>query len=422
MKLLFVGDHYPPCERGGYAQLCADLANGLQSRGHELVVLCLDEGKEFPGDRDGSVLRQLQAPISFEDKWPVPLQQLLFEKRRQMHSRQVFRHVIREYGIEVVVFWPNLYGDFHLMIDAENIPGLTVAYYIAGTSPVPSNLDIYWSYAGHSVGIRIVKSLLRGIATSKSTMLKKPRMEHVMCVSEFERQRVIGDGAASEDVVVIHNGIDLRQFNFVGFPSARRAPGEPLNVLYAGRLVEDKGAHTLVDAVGRLHQTRPDLSVNLTWLGTGPKKYLKFLDQLVENYGARDRITKADWISREHVSSFMSRFDVLVLPTIRPEALSRVVLEAMAVGLVIIATPTGGTPEIVRDQQTGLVFEPGDAMGLANCLEKVCGDIDLCDRLVHSARTMVEKDFTMDFMFRSVENQLLQWKDAAFVSRRFFEK
>ena len=67
--------------------------------------------------------------------------------------------------------------------------------------------------------------------------------------------------------------------------------------------------------------------------------------------------------------------DVLVLPTIRPEALSRAVQEAMTMGLVVVATSTGGTPEIVSDGLTGLAFPPGDATALARCLAALSGDL-----------------------------------------------
>ena len=410
MRILYVCDYYPPRERGGYDQLCADLARGLRLKGHGVVILCIDEGMIFPGDRAEGVLRKLQAPIAFDHQWPVPLQQLFFEKSKRNHSSRVFKQVIADHGIEAVVFWPCLYGDYHLMVEAENMPGLLVAYYIAGVFPTPSNLERYWSFPGRSTGIRAVKSLLRVIAAPQKTGLAKPRMEHVMCVSEFERQRVIGEGAAPENVVVIHNGIEPEQFKFVGLPSARRTPGSPLNVLYAGRLVEDKGAHTAVEAVGRLRQTNPNLVVNLTWLGTGPDEYIKRLDQLVEYYEVPDRIVKAGWIDRARVPEFMSHFDALVLPTIHPEPLARVVQEAMAVGLVVVATSTGGTPEIVKDQETGLLFQPGDAAGLAGCLTALYNDIGLCDCLASNARKVVENGFTMEVMVEAVEHQLFQWQ------------
>jgi glycogen(starch) synthase len=233
-----------------------------------------------------------------------------------------------------------------------------------------------------------------------------------MCVSEHERQRAISFGLAPEHAVVVHNGIDLAQFPFRGLPSTRRQTGNSLRILYAGRLVETKGAHTAVEAIGWLRRNHPAVQVSLTLLGAGHDTYVQTLDRRIADDNLAQHVARQGWIPREQMPDFMGRFDVLVLPTIHPEPLARVAQEAMALGLNVIATSTGGTPEIVQRDQTGLLFRPGDPAELGACLLRLLSDISLCDQLAISALNMVREKFTIEAMGAQVEGHLLAWKAA----------
>src|SRR5262249_55432592 len=69
--------------------------------------------------------------------------------------------------------------------------------------------------------------------------------------------------------------------------------------------------------------------------------------------------------------------DIVVVPSVVPDALSRVILEAMSAGRAVIATDVGGTPELVIDGKTGLLVERGDPLALARALERLLGDAGL---------------------------------------------
>ena len=78
-------------------------------------------------------------------------------------------------------------------------------------------------------------------------------------------------------------------------------------------------------------------------------------------------------------------------------------------GLVVAATPTGGTPEIVKNEITGLTFTPDNPSELANCLLRLYADLELCDRLARTAYELVIKEFTIQFMVDTVEHKFSQW-------------
>ena len=184
-------------------------------------------------------------------------------------------------------------------------------------------------------------------------------------------------------------------------------------MIYAGRLVENKGAHTLVDAIAALRRQDAAASVTATLLGTGPARYVQQIDSAIASHGLADTVRRREWVARSDMPALLADHDVLVLPTIHPEPLARAVQEAMAMGLVVVATPTGGTPEIVSDGETGLIFAPGDAAALARCLAALSGDLLLCDHLAAAAREVVSRSFTIAGMAETVLAYFAVWLEPA---------
>jgi len=408
MQLLFVIDNYPPLDKGGYAQLCYDLAHEIRNRGHSVTVLCAGPMPSQPDIEP--VMRQLAIPLNWGDRWPVFVQQTYLMARRTRHNLRVFDRLVMEVRPDAILLWPTEYVDQRVMAAAESLADTVTAYYLAGVSPTdPTIIEQYWVNPGHSVLARIGKRLLRPVLGHYRREKVSLRLQHVMCVSDYERRRVVTAGVHEENTWVVHNGIDLMQFPFLGLPSSRRKPGTPLRVLYAGRLVEDKGAHTLVDAMATLYHDNAAAAVTTTLLGTGPAEYIQHIDSTVARFGLTDIVQRYDWINRSDMPAFLANYDVLVLPTIRPEALSRAVQEAMATGLVVVATSTGGTLEIVHDGITGLVFPPGDATTLARQLMKLRNDIELCDRLAKTGRELVVQSFTMSKMADAALEHFASW-------------
>jgi glycosyltransferase involved in cell wall biosynthesis len=179
------------------------------------------------------------------------------------------------------------------------------------------------------------------------------RARVVVCVSECLAAAVRACGAA--DVRVIPNGVDV--------PAETGVEADPLEVLYAGRLSEEKGIAELAEAC-RDH--------NLVVAGDGPLRplvphALGFLppDELAERY---------------------RRAAVVVCPS-RSEGFGVVCAEAMAHGKPVVATAVGGLQELVDHARTGLLVEPGDPAALRVAINVLLGDAELRRRLGRNART-----------------------------------
>jgi glycosyltransferase involved in cell wall biosynthesis len=99
---------------------------------------------------------------------------------------------------------------------------------------------------------------------------------------------------------------------------------------------------------------------------------------------------------RRDVPDVMAALDVLVLPSIRSEAISQVLPQAMALGTPVIASRMGGSPEIVHDGETGRLVPPGDARALAAAILATFGDRDGARAMAERARALVQQRFSFD--------------------------
>lgn len=167
------------------------------------------------------------------------------------------------------------------------------------------------------------------------------------------------------------------------------AVGERL-LLFVGRLVPEKNLPLLLDALMRLSPaSRPRL-----WLaGEGPERARVESAIARLGFGAGVRLLG----ERSDTPTLMRAADVLVLPS-SEEGLSNVLLEAMGIGLPVIATAVGGTPELIEDGVTGRLLPSGDAEALAAAIAALFADTGERRRLADAARAQAEARFTLDAM------------------------
>jgi glycosyltransferase involved in cell wall biosynthesis len=99
---------------------------------------------------------------------------------------------------------------------------------------------------------------------------------------------------------------------------------------------------------------------------------------------------------RRDVPEVMAALDVLVLPSVRSEATSQVIPQALAVGTPVVATAVGGIPEIVKDGVTGRLVPPGEPATLAAAIVDVLGDAERAQAMVKAGQALVREPFTID--------------------------
>jgi L-malate glycosyltransferase len=186
-----------------------------------------------------------------------------------------------------------------------------------------------------------------------------------------------------------YNGIDTDRFYSEG---RRRVPALADASLVIGVvcvLRPEKDVATLIEASARVAVDQ-GRNFRLVIVGSGPE--LGRLENLAQELRVSDHCVFQPAVS--DVATWLRSIDIFVLPSVS-EALSNSLMEAMACGCACIASRTGGNPELIRDEETGLLFEPGDSRDLAEKLCRVFDDAGLRSRLARAGTRAIRDGFSL---------------------------
>ena len=173
-----------------------------------------------------------------------------------------------------------------------------------------------------------------------------------------------------EQYTTVYSGVDLDAFRDAS--PATDLPGERPRVVMVGRLAEGKGHDVLLDAVDAMDDWEGSVCI----VGDGP--LYDSLDASIEERGLSEQVFLTGY--RDDVPRILAASDVLVLPSFR-EGTPRVITEAMASGLPVVATDIAGIPEQVEDGESGFLIPTGDSEALADRLNRLLVDSGLRDEM-----------------------------------------
>ena len=222
---------------------------------------------------------------------------------------------------------------------------------------------------------------------------------------EFDSRHMADDvkrrGITLANARVLPHAIELRRFQYLRPEDRQAAP----RVLFAGRVVPQKGVETLLRAIPELRQTVPE--VTLTIAGPVEPQYARALYELGVSLDVSECVTVTGRRSHDEMVQLYETHTVLAFPSEWDEPFGIVLVEAMASGLPIVSSGAGGSREIVTDGVNGLVFERGDASDLAKKLSALLSSATLRSRLAHQARADAEAKYDIEVMVDQVERDLI---------------
>jgi len=225
-------------------------------------------------------------------------------------------------------------------------------------------------------GSRAASAVLAGmLALHRELGTYRNKVARYIALNEFCRGKFIEGGLPAERVLV--------KPNFVDFAAPQPAPRAGL--LFVGRLSIEKGMATLAAAMALL----PDAQLRVA--GDGPEAGL--LDGMAS-------VAKLGSLPGEAVRQEMSRAAALVVPSICYENFPRTLVEAFACGLPVIASRIGALAELVRDGETGLLFEPGNPRDLADKMAWALAHPELMAAMGRNARAQYETEFSAEVNYR----------------------
>ena len=217
----------------------------------------------------------------------------------------------------------------------------------------------------------------------------------LVAVSEETRRAYEAQGYPRR-IRVVYNGVAPERVDADGVRDELAIPPQAPLVAEVARLCDVKGQRELIDALVDVP------AAHVVFVGADLERggdYERALRRRAEDRGVSDRVVFAGY--RDDAARIIAAADVIALPS-WTEGLPIVVLEAMALGRPVVATPVGGTRELVVDGETGLLVPPRDAGALADALRRLVDDASLRDRLGDAGRRRAAERFSLEASVQAV--------------------
>jgi glycosyltransferase involved in cell wall biosynthesis len=252
-------------------------------------------------------------------------------------------------------------------------------------------------------------------------VLKRPflsRFSAMIAVSRAVRRGLLASAIMEpRRLVTVPNGIEWADVDGRGLDLRRVAGvGSEVPVVgFVGRLCPGKGVETLLQAVALLKSRWPRFRLFILGDGPGVNDYVRSLQNLAKRLDLGDQTRFFGYV--DNAAAACAAFDVQVVSS-QAEPFGLVTVEAMAQRVPVVATNTGGSPEIVRDGVEGFLVAPGDAAALARRLDCLLDSPGLRREMGRRGRERVRRRFTLDHMLEATERVYLEALGVSLVKER----
>jgi glycosyltransferase involved in cell wall biosynthesis len=231
--------------------------------------------------------------------------------------------------------------------------------------------------------------------------------DRVVAVSQAVRGALLSWGVPDEKIDVVYTGIDPEKY---AVPRTERykirrefhISKSEIVVGTACRLKKEKGVFELLRAFHGLSGRYPDLK--LMYVGDGLER--EVLERESRALNLEDRVIFTGF--REDMEILYASMDLFILPSTCKEAFGRVLIEAMASGKPVIATETGGVPEIITDRVNGFLIPRKDESAISDAIEKCITDPEFSAAIAIQGRTTVRLHYSLDRTGEELEQSLLK--------------
>lgn len=402
-KILAITSHYPPYHLGGYELRCQDLLNELARRGHRLCVL--------------TSLKEGQAK-------PYP-QRPQYEILRKLHRRKKARHFVEEVIFDlqdtafledqIKRFQPELIYLGHIMpLSKALMPYLAACQIPILYDEGGMGLIASWENRGRwfyfleeyvsrfSILNKIKPLVINLICKASRNRIKAswawPDQMQIVFNSELNRQNTIAKGVPIHASRVIHSGLDTGKFSFV--PKTKLA--SPPLFIVPGRIEPPKGQKDAVRLLAKLSES--GLEARLIFVGEKYSgSYYLEIENEIKELQLEGKVVFKPMLTQDQLIDLYHQADICFFPSYHKTGYSRVPLEAMACGCLIISYGNEGSDEIIQDRQTGFLVTPGDYGGMSAAIQEILSNPGMARELLGNARKEVEEHCSMPKYVDAIE-------------------
>ena len=377
-RILVINNLYPPQELGGYGRLVCDFANILEKRGHDIYVLTSDTpylgciGKDEPNINRGLVLC---------GAWHNGVSKLINDNKKILqivkdNSEQIY-NVIREFRPELCLLG-NIDFLSHMVFEPLLKNGIPVIHHLGNET------------TGYNVN-----------DTPRSNFYR------LATASGWLRDEIIRQGYPLKEISIIYPSAFVEEFRMRILPDL-----DKLRIAYAGIVLPYKGPHILLEALKRLYDLGVDFSCSFAGTSTD-KKFVDQLKNLVVAYGLENKIDFVGFLPREKLKGFFARNNVLAFPSVFQEPFGISQVEAMAAGLTVVSSGTGGAREIVEHGVSGLIFESENSESLSRELLWLVENPEKWRKIARQGQNRALNEFDIEKSVDRLEQEfstLINWQ------------
>jgi glycosyltransferase involved in cell wall biosynthesis len=306
------------------------------------------------------------------------------EATRSLRALRAFLQLLRQYRIRLLY-----------LTDQPTLSWRYTAFRLAGVRRIVVHDRTSGERRHRSRSVRLLKRLLHRVPWLT--------VDRVIAVSDYVAGRLRDvNGMPGARVIRVHNGIDLKPFERPDPDRLRAVTGLPPEmpvVFFAGRAQMYKGVQVLIRAVQRVQAQR---EVALVCCGDGPDR--PELEALARELGLRN----ATFLGRrDDVKQLLPGATIAVVPSIWAEAFGLAVVESLAAGVPVIASRTGGIPELITDGETGILVAPGDDAALAHAIAALLDNESVRSHMAALGRRHADDYFGIERTVAEVAQVLL---------------
>lgn len=404
MKLLVVSNLFPPHFVGGYELRCAVAVKALRARGHTVQVLTSNHGINpgSPAPAEEGISRTLRIHGFFGHPW-LGIRQL---QGLELHNNTVLREVIRLFQPDVVHVW-NLGGlSKSLCLTLQEL-GIPTVYDISDHWIARSLVADVWLSWWNRDTLSLPARLLRAFWTLTGARRRWNRIAPTHPVNDIRFPKIYFCSRALRDLSaakgynvqhadVIYCPVDTARFH--GTPISETRPLRKL--LWVGRLAEDKGVMTALKAMAAVQRRFPG---ELHVYGKGDADHTATVHQFVQEHQLPVFFHSA---SAEAMPEVYRTHDALIFTSEWEEPFALTPLEAMASGLPVIGTMTGGSKELFRHGINALTYTAGNAGELAQRILELNADAAARSRLAAKGYADVRETYAEPRIMDQMERYL----------------
>ncbi|MCB9802527.1 glycosyltransferase family 4 protein [Candidatus Nomurabacteria bacterium] len=283
----------------------------------------------------------------------------------------------------------------------------------------PLNMRLRTVYTAHGFVFneplaKIEKTVYK-ISEKFSTSLENA----IITVSDFDRQSAIENKICNPNkMITIHNGLNFSEYDFLNREQAREKLALEYDKKYFGTIAsfyKTKGHTYLIEAIKLLKEDQPKADPPLAeksgllknhqfiFIGDGPEEENiknKIQESKLEEYIKIIKSEDNDW-------KYLKAFDYFILPSVK-EGLPYTILEAGLAGVPTIASNVGGIPEIITNQETGLLTTPANPPSLLKAIKTLAADDNLATKLAKKNKENIEKNFSLTQTLEKIEEIYLR--------------